>query len=393
MSTNTAVIDRLRSERDQARDAAIALVESDDYTPDQDDALKNLEERAVSLDGQIERLAKLMQAQSAADALDGKISKSTRTEDRGTSSTTAVARESWGETFTRSEEFTNYRGRGTSGTYELDSGRWQDRALPTGVVDLIAAGITSKTSISVQPPAPWTPLLDNVSQVQVGTNAVEFVTWEKKTGTALVVPEKGAKPPIEYGPVVVSDTLDTIAGYTQLTRQLIEDFSSVRDYIDGDLRNQVYLKEEAEAAAAVTAAAAAIPDVTGPDLLGAIRVGIAEVQSAGYNPTAVMLNPSDWAALDNVVLGATLTGPQIRQTYWGLNVIPNTEQTAGTATVGDFRTAITHFYRSAIALYITDSHADTFLSNVFTLLAERRSLTRVVRPYAMAQASAEGGGA
>jgi hypothetical protein len=45
-----------------------------------------------------------------------------------------------------------------------------------------------------------------------------------------------------------------------------------------------------------------------------------------------------------------------------------------------------HYTRSAVALYITDSHADTFLSNVFTLLAERRSKTVLVRPLALCEA-------
>lgn len=383
MSTS-AVLDQLRTERDQARDAAIAIVSSEDFDPENSDALSGLEERAASLDKQIERLSSLVAANEAADALDGKISKSIKRSGEERSAASVETRQSWGEAFTRSEEFTNYRGRGTSGMYELDGGRWQERALPTGIVDLIAGGLTSaKTVVDLTPPRPPTPLLDAVSQVQVNGNAVEFVVWEKKAGAAAVVPEKGAKPPIEWGPTVTSDTLDTIAGYTQLTRQLIEDFSSVRDYIDGELRREVYMKEEAEAQAALDAAHPQIPNVEGDDLLGSIRVGIADVQSRGYSPNAVMLNPADWAALDNVILGATLNGPQVRSNYWGLTVIPNVNQSEGSALVGDFRTAITHFYRSAIALYVTDSHADTFLSNVFTLLAERRSLTAVVRPAAL----------
>jgi HK97 family phage major capsid protein len=387
--TNTAVLDRLRQDRDQARDAAIALVESDDYNPDQADALHNLEERATSLDSQIERLSSLIAAQEAADALDGKVAKAGKRAANRDAEPDFGARASWGEAFVRSEEFTTYRGRGSSAIYSFDAGRYQNRALPTGITDLVAAGLSSaKTVVDTTVPAVPTPLLDSISQVQVSGNAVEFVAWRKVAGGAGVVPEKGAKPSVEFGPVVTSDTLDTIAGWTQLTRQMIEDFASVRDYIDGALRREVYLKEEAEAVAALNAAAGSVPDVTGTDLLASIRVGIAEVQSKGYNPTAVMLNPADWADLDNTMVGATLNGPQIRQTYWGLTVIPAMSQPLGGALVGDFRAAITHFYRSAIALYITDSNQDDFLHNLFTLLAERRSLTAVVRPDALADCSA-----
>jgi hypothetical protein len=46
---------------------------------------------------------------------------------------------------------------------------------------------------------------------------------------------------------------------------------------------------------------------------------------------------------------------------------------------------MTRFYRSGISLYVTDSHASTFTANVFTLLAERRSKTVVVKPQALAE--------
>lgn len=195
MSTSN-VLDRLRQERDHARDAAIALVEADDYDPDQTDALRDLEERAASLDGQIERLAALQQARAAADALDGRLANAARTRAQQTDPVNNGV--TWGEAFVRSEEFTNYRGRGTSAQYMLDAGRWQERALPTGIADLIAAGITpTKTTVDVTAPIAPTPLLDAMSQVQVSGNAIEYVAWVVKAGGAAVVAEKGAKPSME----------------------------------------------------------------------------------------------------------------------------------------------------------------------------------------------------
>ena len=64
MPRNSAVLDRLRSERDESRNAAIALAESDDFDPTSD-AYTALEERATSLDNQIERLITLMGQQEA----------------------------------------------------------------------------------------------------------------------------------------------------------------------------------------------------------------------------------------------------------------------------------------------------------------------------------------
>lgn len=378
---SNAVVDRLREERDEARAAAVALAESDKFDP-KDEVYLGLKTRAEQLDARVSELAGLMEARKNSDALDGRLSKSEKRSE--TSSTTATPR-SFGEAFIRSEAFTEYAGspRGRMPKVEMP----EVRALPTGLGALDTAGYDlGKTTVSVQPPTAPTPLLDNINRVQVTSNAIDYVSWAVVAGSAAIVAEGAAKPSVEFGPTVTSDSLDNIAAYTQLTRQLIEDAPSVRDLINGMLVREILREEEEQVATAI--GAATLPTAAGADLLASIRVGVGTVQAAGYTPNAVLLNPADWASLDNVVMGGTLAGPVVRQTFWGLTPIPSTAQAAGTAIVGDFRTAVTQFYRSEIALYITDSHASTFLSNVFTLLAERRALAAVVRPQALVEVAA-----
>lgn len=382
--TSAPVLEQLRQERDQARDAAIALAESDDFDP-QSDAFQALEARSASLDTQVDRLVKLYGARESADALDGRMSRATqRTEARDTFS----APESWGETFTRSEVFTQYPGRGTSSRLHLDSNP-QTRALPTGLADLLAAGWKGGTTqVDTTPPQTPTPLLDTMPNITVSSNSIEAVTFEKVAGGAAVVPEKGAKPSAEWAPTVTPATLDNIAVYTQLTRQMVEDAAAVRSLIDSGLRREVLLKEELEAAAALVAATLPTADGSG-DLLAGIRVGIATVQGEGYNPTAALINPMDWADLDVHLLDHQSVGEAaVHSNYWGLRLISSPAQPAGTVTVGDFNAGVQHYVRSGVALYITDSHADTFLSNVFTLLAERRTKTVVTRPAALCEVTA-----
>jgi HK97 family phage major capsid protein len=378
----TQVLEKLCEDRDQARDAAIQMASADGFSPE-DPTFVDLQTRATELDKRVASLTGLIEQRQAADALDGKFSKAHQHRQQGQGQ--VQTRESWGETFTRSQEFMDYRFKGNSGVLTIDD--VQTRALPTGVSDLVAAGLTgTKTAIDASPPAAPTPLLDNVTTVPVSGNSYEVLVWGIKSGGAAVVAEKAAKPPVEFAPTVVPGTLDNIAGYTQLTRAMMEDFQSVTSLIDSSLRRDVAREEEEHAAAALVAAT--LPTATGDSLLEAIRVGIGEVQSRGYNPGAVVLNPSDYAAMDVAVMGATLLGPAIRQTFWGLTVVPANSQPAGTATVGDLRSGVQHLTRSAINLFVSDSHGDTFLSNVFTLLAERRSKTVVVRPQALVECSA-----
>lgn len=377
-------LDQLREKRDQAAAAAKALLEAPDYDPDSE-ALKLAEEQVRSLTAQMERVATLLEAQKNADALDGRFAKAAKAVENVEKRNLDLTQfRSAGQAFIESTQFTDYHGQGRSGVFDFDM--TQRRALPTGIVDLVAAGVRMPTTLVDTTPVPLpTPLLDAISKITVSTNAVDFVAWRVVAGGAAKVAEKAAKPSIEYGPAPVSDTLDNIAVYTQLTRQLIEDLPAVRNYIDQDLIRRILIAEEAEVAAAL--AAATLATQTNPTLLGAIREGVGSVQAAGYAPNAVLLNPADWASLDVDVMGRTLNGPLIRQDFWGLTPIASASQAAGSAVVGDFMAGVTQFVRSNVALYVTDSHADTFLANVFTLLAERRSLAAVVRPQALARVS------
>jgi HK97 family phage major capsid protein len=378
---NQSVLDGLVEQRDEALSGAVALAESDSFDP-QDEVYVGLKTRAETLNKRLGELSGLLEARKASDALDGRLSKTEQRSQERSGWSVPNERVSFGEAFIRSEQFTEYAGspRGRMPKLEL-------RALPTGLAAMGTAGLDlGKTTVDVQPPTAPTPLLDNINRVQVTSNAIDYVSWAVVAGAAAIVAEGAAKPSIEFGPTVTSDSLDNIAAYTQLTRQLIEDAPSVRDMINNMLVREILREEEEQVATAI--GAATLPTAAGADLLAAIRVGVAEVQTAGYAPNAVLLNPADWADLDNAVMSATLNGPVIRQNFFGLTVIPAPAQTAGTAIVGDFRTGVTQFYRSDVSLYITDSHASTFLSNVFTLLAERRALAAVVRPDALVEVAA-----
>jgi hypothetical protein len=290
-----------------------------------------------------------------------------------------------GEIFTRSEVFQSYPGRGTSSRFEVKT---RAVSLPGKLADYadVLPSPTRRTDIT--PPQFFT-LLDLLPVIPASTNTAETVVWEN-TGatTALVVAEGSGKPAVEFEPTVVSTALETIAAYTDLTRQAIEDGPAVAARINQLLMQSVRIKAEAAAAAALIAAD--IDGVSGTDLLAAIRYGIAAVQDDGYTPNAVLLNPTDWAALDLDVLGSTLIGPAIGRSFWGLTPIVHRAQVAGTATVGDFNMGVERHVRTGVNLYITDSNAANFVSNIFTILAEAREKTIVVRPAALKECSVAG---
>lgn len=381
----SSVLEKICDERDEVRSAAIAIAESDSFSPE-DPTFVDLQTRAVELDARVASLTTLMEQRQAADALDGKFAKAHQQRQQNQPQTQTRESDSWGSAFVRSSAFTDYGRHGQSAKFEIDTAV-QERALPMKVSEMFSAGLKGQVmTVDTTAPAAPTPLLDVMTKVQVQGNALEYVAWSKTAGGAATVAEAAPKPSSEFRPVVTPATLELIATWSSLTRQMLEDYTAVRDIVDQELRREISREEEEHAAAAIVAAT--IPTASGDDLLSAIRVGIGSVQSLGYSPNAVLLNPSDYADLDISVMGATLLGPTIRANFWGLTPVPANSQPAGTATVGDFATATRFFYRSEIALFISDNVGSDFLSNIFTLLSERRSLSAVVRPQALVECSA-----
>jgi hypothetical protein len=369
------VLNQLREERDQTRAAALAMIEADDYDP-KSDALAKLEERGTNLDGQIERLVKIVEAQTSADALDGKMVNAQRraavtTEDRPLS---------WGEQFTRSAVWSEYPLRGTSAKVEVHN---EERALPHSLATM-ANALPSSPVYDLTPPKPPPLLIPLTNVVNVSTNAIDYIVWALTAGAAAVVAEGAAKPTLEWAPSVTSSSLDTVAGRTSFTRQMAEDLPAVRSFINGELQREVERKVEAEAKAAVIAAT--LPTVTGPadtGVSGAIRAGIATVQAAGYNANAVIMDPADAVDIDIESMTMFRGDP-----YWGLNVVFDVAATAGVVTVGDFKSAVQHYRRNSVQLYVTDSHASNFSLNILDALAEQRCKTVVTRPAALVEATA-----
>ena len=294
----------------------------------------------------------------------------------------AVEQTSFGQTVVASEQFRGYTGRGQSGVVELtDFLPHQQRAAIMTTDLAIPSFVLPPRVQDITIP----PLLEIIDVVGVSAGVVEWVeiTGDPEAG---VVAEGAAKPEATLDFTPRNAPLDTLAHWVQITRQALEDATYIQSVVEGKLRRGITLK----IADAVNNAlvAAAIPPVSVPlggSLLEAIRVGVGQVQSNGYNPNAVLLNPADWAALDNTVMGGTLGGPTVGTTFWGLTPVASRWQPVGTATVGDFKAGVVWFDRNVSSVFMSDSHQDLFIKNTLVILAETRGKAAVVEPLALAE--------
>lgn len=285
---------------------------------------------------------------------------------------------SWGQMFVESDEFRGYRGVGQSGIVALE-----------GFLETRAPIMTTNVAIPHvllpprETPARPTPLLDVCDRVQVSSGVVDYVEIGADP-VAAVVAEGAVKPEAAFTMTPRSATLDTLAHWVQITRQALEDAPYMRSLIEGKLRRGLQRKAEADMAAALVAAT--LPTASSASsLLAAIRIGVGTVQDAGYVPNAVLLNPADYAALDVDVMGATVDGPVIGQRFWGLTPVAASSQPAGTATVGDFSEGATLFDRGVSNVFVTDSHASLFISNILVILAEARVKSVITTPPAFCE--------
>jgi HK97 family phage major capsid protein len=340
--------------------------------------------RIEAIDAQIKPLADFMQARSAAIDVSQLLAQGERRHQiaaqKSAPATPAMS------AFVDSAQFRNWGGKRQSDRFEVDG--FQARA---GAQHIIETGaqpgsdlLPSNQRILLGVPEAPRPLLGAVGHLPVTTNAVDLVFYGNPQGakTFAKVPEKNAKPEVQIEATALPVVLGTIAGWVAVTRQLLEDAPAARGLIDGQLQRGYYSALETEAATVIGAQTfTKVTGAAGLSLIGVARQAQAELQVKGYQPNVMLASPADAALMDIALMEATLLGAVAGARPWGLNVIPVAGLTK--TYVGDAATAITWLEKSGVQIYITDSHEDFFVKNVFVILAEGRSAFAVTQPDAM----------
>jgi HK97 family phage major capsid protein len=381
------LIEKLRSDRDAARatvDTLLAKVEQGtDLSEGENQNLTDAQAEATALDARIKSLTESEMARLDADALDakfnGRVSERSTLDDESDNGATTL-----GEQFVASASFDKFREApaGTSALFTVEG----------PLSSFAVAGAAVSTGVSVKQrtadraiPALITPFLDIVSREPVSGNSLEWLQWPADPA-ATVVGENVTKSVGTYQPTLATGTLDKIAVSVPFTREIMEDVPRFQAMLDGALMRSLGRKMNTDAVAALVAANGNMIPVSSAtlSLMEVIREGIAVVQSAGWQNTAIVLNPLDYAKMDIELLASTLLGARRDSSIWGVPVVADGAVAVGDAYVGDFTEAVTLFDRQTTALYLTDSHASEFLDNVLRALAEARQKTVVVQPAALA---------
>jgi HK97 family phage major capsid protein len=257
------------------------------------------------------------------------------------------------------------------------------------------------------------PLVDAVERrmtvrdlLMPGNTNSGSIQYPKETGftnSAATHTETGgtAKPQSEIKFDIVTSNVTTIAHWVLATRQILDDAPMLRSYIDGRLRYGLRYAEEAQLLngdgtgtnlngiyTQATAFDATPPfTLTAPTRLDVLRLAMLQAVLAELPPTGIVLNPTDWAAIETTkdsqgryIIGDPASAAQAR--VWGLPVVATQAMTADKYLVGSFQMAAQIFDRQDARVEISTEDDQNFRKNLVTILAEERLALAVYRPEA-----------
>lgn len=242
-------------------------------------------------------------------------------------------------------------------------------------------------------------LLDVIPKVQMTTGSAQYIrlgAYSNAAGYQLT--EGTAKPEATVPTSLITVEAATIAHWLPCSTQVLADAPSLEAQLRGLLMFGLADKVERElltgAGTAGTIAGMAgiaatyVHTATAP----ADRIGqaAASLQSLGWQPSIVILNPADWFLIaserstDGYVAAGGWNQPA-RPNVWGLDVVLSSAQTAGTALVADpAQMAILDRQSAVVEVGYT---GDGFIRNEVVLRAELRAALAIYSPASLVEVS------
>lgn len=297
----------------------------------------------------------------------------------------------------------------------FDRGVWADAFGKAAGLDLDSKGLVLPPSTSFLAPAPQPIAAPNVAL----SHLLDVITVDDKlTGPSVSylrsVARVRASLPTAPGTLKPSKTVTlekvdaparTIAVILDsIKKQDLDDYADLVKFLDFELRGDVLLTLDWEML---------LGDGTGEHFEGifyadginvqafsttasaTLRRAMAVVEQRGYENTAMVLSPLDFALLElELNSGGDYRGNRAPadagpRTVWGVPVVSSPVITEGLAVVGDL-SQVALWEREKVQVTITETNADDFTKNLFTARAEMRAAFGVPIPQSLALVALNG---
>jgi len=278
------------------------------------------------------------------------------------------------------------------------SGNPEDTLVPKDYIPGIVSGAFRPLTI-----------LDVIMRGRTDSNDVQFTRELLWTNNAAETTEGAQKPESDLTFEPVQLPIATIAHFIKASRQVLDDAPLLMSYVDRRLTHGVRTRIQNQ----IIAGDGVIPNIGGIELpanhtafadpgglsqaLDILNAAKYQVVASEYTPTAFILNPTDWGAIERLqtTTDAYLAGDGAALTYinngmtpliWGLPVIISTSMTSGNFFCLSME-ALMYIEREGVTIEAFEQDADNVQKNLVTIRAEGRGQLAVFRPASIVYGS------
>lgn len=217
-------------------------------------------------------------------------------------------------------------------------------------------------------------------------DSVEHVRLNVDGDVDIQAIEGEEKAELDFSGELVKAPIVTIAGHATASKQVLGDHSALQAQIDFVVRNKLLAKLEnriingaggsdIDGLMSLSVLMAPTIGATPADLIGE---AVTRMQQGGYQPNAILLNPSDWFSISITKTdqeGSYLFGSPVAPVplvLWRVPVILTPSIAIGAALVLDTQ-HITVLDREKPSVMLSNSHKDYFTRNLVAILGEIRA--------------------
>ena len=229
------------------------------------------------------------------------------------------------------------------------------------------------------------------SLLPIGSISQGLFTFPKETGetgTVGVQTEGSAKNFVDMSLTMTDAPARYIAGYLQISRQMLEDIPAMTSFLQARLLERYLIAEDAQLLngsgsgvnlTGLTVAATAASGSSTVDVEQLVDA-CAQVASADYNATGILVNPLDWASILKTktasgpysVPGSIVIDNNGQINIAGIPVYQSTAIAVDKFLVGDWNMGAQIMQHTGIGVQFSEFDADNFQKNLITVRVEAR---------------------
>ena len=247
------------------------------------------------------------------------------------------------------------------------------------VPDPVALGRPANTLLSVMPVAQHT------------TPEFAYLRQTTRTNNAAVVAEGATKPTSVLSVTRIEDSLDVVAHLSEaVPRYWFVDNAALQQFLTTELMFGLQNAVEAAAVATINATSGIMAQAYATSTLTVLRKSLTTIESQGYEPAFLLLNPADWESVElalastNAVEHLSLPYDSATRRLFGVPVVVSNAQAVGVShAVGNSAIGLDTDQAGVQVAWSETSNATDWATNMIRCRVEGRFATSVFSPAAV----------